>query len=173
MSNFTNLQNDFKERMNQFEQLHTALSINLVKRDLARVQEHGEKRIEPVNDKLFALDDYVTLELCDDGTIEIEDDRGTPFRWIFEIKLRNEGAECGSLFKYGNYYYKVEDLTEAQGRLFSQEVEVMLQKVEKAVEILQNSPNLEAWAYDYYDAHENVTCPSLEKVIETVLAHSV
>lgn len=171
MRNFTSIQSDFCEKKKQFEQLHAALSIRLVERDLTKISEQEKRRICSISNRVFELDDYVTLTICENGSVEIEDRRGTTFLWIFEILLRNEGAECGSYFKYGNNYYKVEELTEAHGEILLQKAEVVLQKAEKAVEMLQNNQNLDAWMYVYYDANEEKTCSSLEKVIETVLAH--
>lgn len=66
---------------------------------------------------------------------------------------------------YDVNYIKESEVTE---RMLNKIKEVIAE-FNSSISILKSDIPLDTWKYKYYDAHEDVTCNSLQEVFETVL----
>ena len=113
--------------------------------------------------------DKLIITVTSKGMLEIEDRRGSAFLWGFEIQ-HDKDFRLYNIFELDRNVYDVNYIKE------SEVTERMLNKIKEviaefnsSISILKSDIPLDTWKYKYYDAHEDVTCNSLQEVFETVL----
>lgn len=170
MNQFEEVKNRFSEQYSTFQKLCASCAQRILLRDIARISEQMGERIVPSNNGTLILDGNIILRPNNNGRIEIEDRRKTAFLWLFEIQLHSDMLACGPSFKHEGKLYSVDWLQEFSFEGAFQKVQELLENVENGIRFLQSNPGPDGWQYDYYDAHEDKTCKSLEKVLEIVLS---
>ena len=144
-----------------------ALIQKIMIRDIEALQENDPTIISDGSNNRFAKDE-IKIVAAPDGTLEIRDDRGRAFLWVFEIQFE-ESIRTSDAFFIDKKLYKVETITESEvtETLISKGNEV-INEFDNTISMLEADLASGRREHRYYDAHENVKCNSLREAWHAV-----
>ena len=151
MTELQNLKEECLQKQKTVEELNGSLCEKIILRDI-NILKKNDSTIMSGSDRNKFYKDKLIITVTSKGMLEIEDRRGSAFLWGFEIQ-------------HDVNYIKESEVTE---RMLNKIKEVIAE-FNSSISILKSDIPLDTWKYKYYDAHEDVTCNSLQEVFETVL----
>lgn len=168
MTELQNLKEECLQKQKTVEELNGSLCEKIILRDI-NILKKNDSTIMSGSDRNKFYKDKLIITVTSKGMLEIEDRRGSAFLWGFEIQ-HDKDFRLYNIFELDRNVYDVNYIKE------SEVTERMLNKIKEviaefnnSISILKSDIPLDTWKYKYYDAHEDVTCNSLQEVFETVL----
>ena len=150
------------------EELNAKLCEKIILRDLNILQQ-SDCSIISSNEKNKFIKDSLIIKISPDGTLEIEDRRGTAFLWIFDIQHDKE-LHLGNVFEFNKRIYSVSNLKEDESNpAILQKLKECLDEFDDTISLLQSDISLDTWSYKYLENAMDVTFNSLQEVFENVL----
>ena len=167
MSELTKLKEECLQREKNVEKLNNELCKKIILHDINILKETVPSAISSDGRNVFH-DDGIKINISD-GMLEIDDRRGSAFLWLFEIHHDNY-LRLNDIFKLDKNVYSVKYIEESA---VTENILNIIRKVivefDNSISILESDIQLNEWRHTYHNAHEDITCNSLQEVFETVL----
>lgn len=169
MSDFTTLQAECMEKLQEVKKLIQDLSVDLIFRDISRYMTKAPDRLISGDDGSYILDGRIFMYVTGDGCLDIMDDRATGYGWTFEIGYK-EGLRTGEWFEHEGHLYSVSRLNE---NAFQGTCDVLTQisrELDRTLKELKENKELECWEYTYSSEAEDIVCNTLEQALNAVVS---
>lgn len=168
MTNFAQLKEIHNTKLEQARKLANELSKKIIARDLAALAREIPERLKMDGRSGYVLDEMILVSINKDGSLELEDRRGTAFLWGFEVDF-TEQLRIGDVFMHGDEIYSVQHLHEHSFDGVEQVLQEIVNEIDEAIHKLRTKNDLNTWSYQYYCAHEDITCETLSDVVSVVV----
>lgn len=168
MTSFAQLKETHNTKLEQARKLANELSKKIIARDLEALAQEIPDRLKKDGCSGYVLDEKILVSIGNDGSLELEDRRGAAFLWGFEVDF-TERLRVGDVFMHGKEIYSVQHLREHSFDGVAQALQEIINEIDESIHKLRTKNDLNTWSYQYYCAHEDITCETLGDVVAVVV----
>ena len=163
MSEFCELKIECEKLLSEVKKRKQALCVDIIHDDMNRLRLYYKERLTQSEKGMWFIDKDIKLQITD-GDLDIIDDRGTAFGWLFEVEI--EGVSDGDYFVIDNQLYSVADLDENTLKDGEEYIMNVIEILKRSIEHIGHENDFE---YSYYSDHEDIRCRDIFEVIKAVL----
>ncbi|MFL0196325.1 hypothetical protein ACJDU8_12280 [Clostridium sp. WILCCON 0269] len=155
------------QKKNEVNDLYNDLVNSILKRDMELLSKKYKEIIIVRPD--FCKTEYFKYYM-DRNALDIIDDRGEYFGWLFEIAFSGIDICLSDTYvdKETNISYDVSEIGEVKDENAFEEIEKVIKRLDNSIEFLKNNSDFTKYKYYYECEHENVKCSDIFEVYNIV-----
>lgn len=155
-----------KELLEKVNNLYTATCRSIINRELDNYSSI-DSALSKVRGNNYLLNEKIEI-FSGDGLLTIDDRRGKPYRWVFELEIENQLWLTDNIFEEERLIGTVEFLTADKYDIYKNQVETIIQNLELSKAHL-SSGEVESWNFHYLCADLGLKADDLNDVFEHVI----